>query len=64
LCPDFAYRQTICKHSLALALYDINHPEEPQARKPAPRLAKVKSEDELRRDTAQWRRYAEDLYGA
>lgn len=58
-CPDYAFRHTICKHSLALALYAIQHPEEPQERKPDLRLARVRTEAERE----QVRRDIEELYG-
>jgi uncharacterized Zn finger protein len=47
-CPDFAYRHTICKHALALALYAIQHPEEqPQEGEHKPNLkrARVRTEE-------------------
>jgi uncharacterized Zn finger protein len=45
-CPDSTFRKTICKHALALALYAIDHPEDPTERKPDLSLRKMRSEAE------------------
>jgi hypothetical protein len=63
-CPDWAYRGSKqgvpCKHSLALALYALQHPDEPGERTPDLSLRKVRSEGEKK----SWRELAEELYGA
>jgi len=46
-CPDYTFRRAICKHALALALYAIDHPEEPTERKPDLSLRKRRSTEEL-----------------
>jgi hypothetical protein len=59
-CPDAVYRGVPCKHCVVLALYSINHPEEPKERKLDLTLRKVRSE----RERKSWKEIAEELYGA
>jgi hypothetical protein len=57
------YRQRhgkeVCKHSIALVLYAIEHPEKPKERKPDLTLRKVHSEGERK----SWRELSKELYG-
>lgn len=58
-CKDALYRGTTCKHQVALALYAIRNPQECPSEgesKPNLKLARVRSDDEIRRDTAGPRR--------
>lgn len=58
-CPDALHRGVTCKHCVALALYSINHPEEPGERKPGLSLRKMWTEEERE----QVKREIEELYG-
>jgi uncharacterized Zn finger protein len=46
-CPDYLFRKAICKHALSLALYAIDHPDDPIERKPDLSLRKRRSTAEI-----------------
>ncbi|MGH7966726.1 MAG: SWIM zinc finger family protein [Candidatus Binatia bacterium] len=52
-CKDAMYRRGICKHAVVLALYTIRTPtaeDKPQTEAGLPKLARMRTTDELRQD--------------